>query len=68
MIRAIGSARSATYLYHQKGSIDDDCDDGTESLMSWMSRMTKEKGLWLAEKCTRGTHVTPVTGQNHFEL
>jgi len=33
-IRVLGTARSATYLYHQKGSIDDDCDDGTESLMS----------------------------------
>jgi len=33
-IRVIDPARSATYLYHKKGSCDDDSDDGTVSRMS----------------------------------
>ena len=31
--------------YKREGYIDDDCDDGTASLMPRMSQMTQKKGL-----------------------
>ncbi len=45
MIRLIRAARYGTDPYRQEGPIDDDGDDGTVSGMSWMSRMTQDKGL-----------------------